>query len=153
MSFTLGFGFLFATKSKNSKVWIDVRIFKTFQFLSLRLITTFPFDYKIRGWLHVKTPEFIWRRQVWLHEPCDYFKLYHSYHFYSVFLKHYRFMRISVSTPSLPFSRLMTLTMTPFSFHFYQRNQNSLSLKTTISLKWCYLNRWTTKPNPRIISP
>ena len=33
--------FLVATESKNSKVRIDVRIFKTFEFLSPGLITTF----------------------------------------------------------------------------------------------------------------
>ena len=37
-----------------------------------RLITRSAVYYKVHGWLQIKTPEFIWRRQVWFQQPCDY---------------------------------------------------------------------------------
>ena len=37
-----------------------------------RLITRSAVYYKVRGWLQIKTPELIWRRQVWFQQPCDY---------------------------------------------------------------------------------
>ena len=36
-----------------------------------RLITRSAVYYKVRGWLQIKTPEFIWRRQVWFQQPCE----------------------------------------------------------------------------------
>ena len=82
--------FLFCFRFEKKKIFeirIDVLIFKIFDFLALlffttppcgwlqifpRLITRSAVYYKVRGWLQIKTPEFIWRRQVWFQQPCDY---------------------------------------------------------------------------------
>ena len=43
-----------------------------------RLITRSAVYYKVRGWLQIKTPEFIRRRQVWFYKPRDYYYIIFS---------------------------------------------------------------------------
>ena len=85
--FLLCFRFEKKYLKKIFEIRIDVLIFKIFDFLALLFLQRLPFGwlqifprlitrsavyYKVRGWLQIKTPEFIWRRQVWFQQPCDY---------------------------------------------------------------------------------